>query len=263
MFSRQFVWFFTAVFWLPISTLKAQEPISAEYKKFYAEAVAAMESENYELALQKLDQAESDTPGKIPTLEMRGDVYMKQREFSKAVETYRTLSKLYPEYEGAMYNYGEALFLSKEYPQAKQAFTQYLETKGNERNALVRYKVFLCDLMAGNTVGVEEQLRALQPTISHPLEYFCRAAYLYQQEKDLEAESLINSAFAIYQPAINILFAQSLAELGFLKIENIPKIERIDGNALKSLSHEFQPVDEQGTRSLGQELENQLPSLGE
>jgi tetratricopeptide (TPR) repeat protein len=159
-----------------LAPLSAQEPITREYKQYYAAATAALENKELDRALEQINLAEADTPGKIPTLSLRGNIYIQKEEYDLAEKDFEAILAQYPDYPGAIYNLAETQFLKADYKEAKANFQRYLKIEGQERNALVRYKVFLCDLMMENDAAVKSQLKALQPTISHPLEYFCRAA---------------------------------------------------------------------------------------
>lgn len=241
--------------------LMSQEPISQAYKQYYFEARQALQEKDYDRALEKINEAEADTPGKIPTLELRGTIYIERGQYDQAIADFEAILTQLPDYPGGLYNLGEAHFLKKDYVRAGEYFQQYLKLEGKEKNALVRYKVFLCDLMAGKTESVERQLKELQPTISHPLEYYCRAAHAYHREDQAGGDDLLNSAFRIYPAALNLLFAQSLEKLGFISAEGIPGVDRIDSGALEALSHEFIPEANEKRRRPSRDMENLLPSL--
>jgi len=261
MMQRVLIWVALGAFLLPVHTLRSQEPITRVYKDRYAEATAALKEKNYDLALQKINEAEADTPGKIPTLELRGTIYTEQEKYDLAIRDFQAILAQYPDYPGALYNRGEVYFLKKEFPKSKEFFRKYLQLQGQERNALVRYKVFLCDLMAGNTGAVEAFLAKLKPTITHPLEYYCRAAVAYHGGDQAGGDDLLSSAFNIYPDALNLLFARSLENLGFITAEGIPQVERIDGSALQSLSFEFMPEGEESDAARVKRLQNQVPEL--
>lgn len=246
---------FCAVIYSQLSA--AQEPITQEYKQYYAAAVQAMKAGDYALALEQINLAEADTPGKIPTLNLRGSIYLKQHQYNLAVADFRKIIEINPEYPSGHFNLGEAYFQAGQYTEAKHAFRRYLQTKGNERNALARFKVFLCDLMSGNDAAVQQQLANLKPTISHPLEYYCRAAVQYHAGKQEEGESYVNSALKIYSPAINFLFLESFRKLGFIKQEQMARVDQIEEAALGMLSYEFMPTEQEESPK----LEVLLPDL--
>lgn len=254
----------SAVFFSALLNVEGQTPgtpPSQAYQTAYSAAIQAFNENRYPEALAKLDEAEAVEPGLVSTLNLRGAIHVNQREFTKAAESFHKIIPLDPDNDVAHFNYGETLFLMKNYAQAKESFQRYLNTKGNQKNALGRFKVLLCDILGGNIEQARKTVAELRPTISHPLEYFARAALLFHAGKDEEARGYLVSAFDIYQAGMNLAFADSFVEIGWLKREEVAQIGAVNAAALQSLSNEFQPVSEGSDQSLSEKFQSLLPSL--
>lgn len=245
--------------------LLAQEvtPLPPAYQEKYRAAVDAFNKEKYTESLALLAEADTISPNQIATFNLQGAAHVKRRDFQKAAVSFRKILEKEPQNPIAFFNYGEVLFLSENYPQAKEAFIKYLGTEGNEKNALGRFKVLLCDLRMGNIQEVKAVVDNLRPTISHPLEYFARAAIEFSQNNEKEARSYVQSAFQIYPGGMNLAFADSFVELGWIGRGDVAQIGAVNAAALQSLSREFQPEDDPGEdTSFKEKFRSLLPSLG-
>ena len=233
------------------------------YQEKYRAAVEAFNEEKFAKTLELLNEADSLAPGLPSTLNLKGAAHVKLRDFKAAAVDFRKILEKKPDNAVALFNYGEVLFLSENYAQAKEAFSKYLQTEGNKTNALGRYKVILCDLLMGNIKEVKTTIAELRPTISHPLEYYARAAVEFSQDNEQEAREYLQSAFNIYPGGMNLAFADSFVELGWIKREEVAQIGAVNAAALQSLSREFQPEAGGEDDSFKDKFQSLLPSLGE
>jgi len=246
------------------TTAHAETPEpSEEYKQIYSSALQEFNAENYDKALTILEQTIAVDPQQTAAYNLSGAANVKLKKYEQAIDSFRKILSIKPESSIAMFNLGESLFLLKDYSQAKQYFQGYLNTEGNKTNALARYKVILCDLLGGNEAVARDAVQNLKPTISHPLEYYGRAAIQFHAGNEEEAREYLRSAFQIYPGGLNLAFADSLVELGWLKEGEVAQIGAVNAAALKSLSNEFQPEaekDDSGT--FREKFDSLLPSLG-
>jgi tetratricopeptide (TPR) repeat protein len=216
----------------------------------------------YDESLAKLSEAEVVDAAQVATNNLRGAVYVKQRKYAQAAEAFKAILASQPDNSIAWFNYGESQFLAKNYSQAKESFKRYLETEGNKTNALARFKIILCDILSGNVSEARKAVENLRPTISHPLEYYGRAAIEFNAGRDAEAREYLKSAFDIYPGGMNLAFADSFKELGWLKPDEVAQIGAVNAAALQSLSTEFQPSSNEGSDAYKEKFESMLPSLG-
>ncbi len=234
---------------------------STEYKNIYTEAITLFNEAKYEQAVTKLEEAIALDPQQVAAYNLAGASHVKLKNYDKASVAFNQILSIQPENSIAMFNYGESLFLAKNYPAAKKQFQGYLGTKGNKTNALARFKVILCDLLGGNESGALKAVQDLRPTISHPLEYYGRAALQFHAGNDEEARQYLQSAFQIYPGGMNLAFADSLVELGWLKQGEVAQIGAVNAAALQSLSTEFQPDSGEDSGAFSDKFESMLPSL--
>lgn len=245
-------------------SLKSQEsPPSAEYQGKYRKAIELFNEAKYEETLSLLEQAVALEPQQTSAYNLIGAALVKLKRFDEAGAVFRKILSVQPDNAIAMFNFGESLFLAKKYPEAKQQFQAYLNTEGNKTNALARFKIILCDLLGGNEAEARQNVAKLRPTISHPLEYYGRAAVMFHDGNEEEAREYLQSAFQIYPGGMNLVFADSLVELGWLKRDEVAQIGAVNAAALQSLSSEFQPdTGNEDTGGTLDSFESLLPSLG-
>jgi len=237
---------------------------SREYRETYVKAMQVFGEGKYEEAMKLAREAVVLDPAQASAYNLLGATQVKLRQPQEAVASFQKILSLQPENSVAVFNLGEAYFLLKNYSEAKKYFESYLKTEGNATNALARYKMILCDLLGGREAAARETVLGLKPTISHPLEYYGRAALLFHQGDEEQARSYLESAGKIYSPGLNLAFADSLVELGWLNRNEVAEIGAVNAAALQSLSAEFQPQnDEDSSRGLNRDIESLLPALDE
>ncbi|MEM6822415.1 MAG: tetratricopeptide repeat protein, partial [Verrucomicrobiota bacterium] len=219
-----------------VSGQSDDSPPSAEYQKLYRDALELFNKEQFDEALLKLEEASAIEPSRLATHNLKGAVYVKQKDYEKAATAFQSIIDQQPDNPIALFNYGEVLFLSGKYAQAKESFQKYRATEGNQSNALARFKVILCDLLGGNEAEAKKTVAELSPTVSHPLEYFGKAALEFHAGNEKKARTFLQSAFNIYPGGMNLAFADSFVELGWLKKGDVTQIGAVNAAALQSLS---------------------------
>ncbi|MEM6884700.1 MAG: tetratricopeptide repeat protein [Verrucomicrobiota bacterium] len=254
--------FCSAQFSLHSSHAQAAEP-TKEYIELYAKAKAEFDGENYQESLKILEEAIALEPQLVHSYNLKGAVLVKLDEYDQAAETFQQVLAIQPENVIANYNMGESFFLAEKYSQAKEQFQVYLNSEGNQTNALARYKVILCDLLGGNESAARKAVEELRPTISHPLQYYGRAAIHFHAGEEEEARSYLKSAFNIYPAGLNLAFSSSFLELGWLKEGEVAEVGAVHAAGLQSLSTEFHPeIEKDDSGALREKFESLLPSLG-
>jgi len=252
------------IFFLISWSVQAADVVpSPEYAKAYRESVVFFNELKYEEALVKVKESIALEPELTDGYNLEGACYIKLKEYEKGAESFSKILNVEPQNPIAMFNYGESLFLQKKYAEAKSLFQRYLGTEGNSKNALGRYKVILCDVLGGHVEEARKTVAGLKPTISHPLEYYARAAVEFQAGNDELARSYLKSSFQIYSGDLNLAFADSLREIGWVKDGEVAQFNTVNVAGLESLSSEFQPEAEEDSAVVGKQLNSLLPSLVE
>lgn len=241
---------------------QAVEP-SQEYQDIYAKAMQAFLEEQYEDTLSLLEQAIALEPQQANAYNLAGAANVKLRNYNQAATSFQQILALDPENMIAIFNLGESYFLLKDYTKSKQYFQTFLNIEGNSANALARFKLLLCHLLGGNEESARATVEALRPTISHPLAYYGNAALHFHAGNNDEARSYLKSAFEIYPGGVNLAFADSLVELGWLERNEVAQIGAVNAAALQSLSREFQPdIEQDDSNALFKRFDSLLPSIG-
>lgn len=222
-------------FVVSVATLSAQAPTSPttdkpsnesvfanpDYQKFYNEASAAMQKKDFAAALAKLDELEKAFPNIANVWNLRGAIYTEQRDYPKAGEAFAKANELDKKAFAPRFNLGEVLFLQKKYPEARAKFEILLAE--DAKNDLARYKIFLCYLANGEKVTAEKVLNQFNFAGDMPAYYFAHAAWEFSNSNATEAQGWLQSAASIYSQQANMLFVDSLVELGYLKREEAKK----------------------------------------
>jgi hypothetical protein len=140
-------------------------------------------------------------------------------------------------------------------------FQKFLAMPDNSQNALGLYKVFLCDVMLGNSAEIRKTEESLRPSVANPFYYFANAAVAFKKGNQDEGRSFVKSAFGIYAGGLNAAFADSFIELGWLTQNEVGQIGVVDATQLKSLSQDTATQAGQDGHSLSNSLEAMLPGL--
>lgn len=188
-----------------------------EYQKLYSDAAQALQQKDYAGALSKLDVIEKSFPNIVNVWNLRGAVYTEQRDFTKASEAFAKAGDLDKKAFAPRFNMAEILFLQKKYPEARAKFEVLLAE--DAKNDLARYKVFLCYLANGEKIDAEKVLNQFNFAGDMPAYYFAHAAWDFSRNNPQDAQGWLQSANGIYSQQANLLFVDSLVELGYLKRE--------------------------------------------
>jgi tetratricopeptide (TPR) repeat protein len=200
------------------SAIAGKEKVNPELVRKFREAAAAMEKKDYATAHARLDDADKLAGANTSILStlanMRGAVYVKQKDWAKAEEAFGKSVQFDSRNFGPRYNLGEIMFMQKKYPEARQRFQKLASEE--PKNDLVRYKVFLTYLAENNMTEARKLLDSFDFYGDLPAYYFAHAAWEFKNNNPKEGRSWILSAQKIYPVFKNALFADSLSELGLI-----------------------------------------------
>ena len=202
---------------------KMEEPLPEDpeerHKVAYIQAAQAFSRNDLEGALISLDISDQAKPKQAGNANLRGAIYTRKRDWVKAEESFRLALQLQPDLPMAQFNLGEVLFLNNKYPEAREKFQIFLNSQ--PKNDLGLYKMYLCDLLGGNSSKANDYLRTLKPDPMSPIYYFAKAAEAFHRGDKVAATEFVSSAYRIYPPDANSTFADSLVEKGYLTGEQM------------------------------------------
>ena len=207
------------------------------YRAAYVRAAQSFSRNDLDGALAALDLSDKDKPNQASNANIRGAIFTRKRDWAKAEEAFRLALKLQADLPMAQFNLGEVLFLNNKYPEAREKFQIFINSQPN--NDLGLYKIYLCDLLGGNTSKAGSFLDSLKPSPNSPIYYFSKAAEAFHKGDKVAATEFVTSAYRIYPPDANSTFADSLVEKGYLTGEQattpLPNDNRPKTEELKTL----------------------------
>lgn len=215
-----------------VAGLNAQEAagqgpeVSEQYRSLYEQAVIQFQKNDMKGALATLDKADKAQADIPQGYNLRGAIQVKLKNFNDARKAFEKAIAINPKMTMSLFNLGETEFLAKNYTQAKARFKTFLEQAGP--NDLADYKIFLCNLLSGNDADAKRMMDSLSPSPSTPLAYFCKAAWDFKKGDKDGAVQYLQSAFSIYPSGQNMLFADSMIELGWISSGDVPQPQTPD-----------------------------------
>lgn len=230
---------------------KTQEPLPEDaeerYKVAYVQAAQAFSRNDLEGALTSLEISDQAKPKQASNANLRGAIFTRKRDWVKAEEAFRLALQLQPDLPMAQFNLGEVLFLNNKYPEAREKFQIFLNSQ--PKNDLGLYKMYLCDLLAGNSSKANDYLSTLKPDPMSPIYYFAKAAEAFHQGDKVAATEFVSSAYRIYPPDANSTFADSLVEKGYLTGEQMTAPTQDDSKMkAEELKTLLPPVEKSGSK---------------
>ena len=205
------------------SALKKFKTLSKEKKeslrKILMEAATLINGIRVQESLEKIIEAESMVTDFAPLYNLKGAAYTKIRDFDKAQEAFERAVLLDPTAVMTRFNLTEMHFVKKKYPLAEKEFSKFLSLNKDlpqETEALVKYKLLICNLKLEKESNADEILKSFDYLDDHPAFYYSHAAIHFNKGETTKASSWINAASKIYKPAINNIYNDSLIEAGWL-----------------------------------------------
>ncbi|MDR1304923.1 MAG: hypothetical protein LBK76_06830 [Verrucomicrobiales bacterium] len=197
-----------------------QLEFSPEFRQTYERAVQAFNKNDFDETLRQLDLADRFQPAVTTAQNLRGAVYVRQKQYAAAQQVFAELCRRDAGNVMAVFNLGETYFLQKNYSAAARYFQDFV-ARSKTQQSLGVYKVFLCDLMTGREDAVRKILDDTKASPADPLYYYLNAAYRFKQGQPNEARGYLTSAFQIYPGQLNAAFVDSLIELGFVNASDL------------------------------------------
>ncbi|HEY2712542.1 MAG TPA: tetratricopeptide repeat protein [Chthoniobacterales bacterium] len=203
------------------SATERAERLKADAKANFEKAERAFEQHDFDGALKSLDLAEAAVPNEAPYDNLRGEILMEQGKFDEAEVVLRKAFTADPKFREAQYNLAQIPFKKGEYAEARDRFEALFgETPGDDKNQasqLIKYKIFLTLLLDGKENEAQQLMDQFKFTGDTPALYYAHAAWEFKHGHEDEGSDWVSSARKIYSPPLNLVFADSLYDLGWLK----------------------------------------------
>jgi tetratricopeptide (TPR) repeat protein len=213
-------------------TRVALEITTATERAAKAKAIAAEKFESAEQAFQQrdytaakklIDEADAADPNQPATINLRGEILLAQKDFDGAENAFKQAAKIDPKFREAQYNLAQIPFKKKEYTKARDRFEALFNNTpapGGDKNQaaqIIKFKIFLTLLLEGKDSRAQKMMEQFQFTGDTPALYYAQAAWEFKHNNAAKANDWIVSAKKIYSPALNLVFADSFYDVGWLQ----------------------------------------------
>lgn len=171
------------------------------------------EAGEYQAALDRLSALQGPAAQDLSALNLRGAILTKLGQYDEARDLFRSILTTDPDFFPAAFNLGEVDFLRGDYAAALETFQRI--RRSAPRNDLVRFKIFLCELMLGRDEEAARIARGLIPAGNTPAWYYAQAMLARKAGDEKSAMRHIAAAQAIYLESGCKLFDESIEAVKF------------------------------------------------
>lgn len=201
---------------------KAAKAKAIAQEKFEA-AEQAFQQRDYTAAKKLIDEADAADPNQPATINLRGEILLAQKDFDGAENAFKQAAKIDPKFREAQYNLAQIPFKKKDYTKARDRFEALFNntpSPGGDKNQasqIIKFKIFLTLLLEGKDSRAQKMMEQFQFTGDTPALYYAQAAWEFKHNNAAKANDWIVSAKKIYSPALNMVFADSFYDVGWLQ----------------------------------------------
>ena len=230
------------------SAAERAERLKTEAKVNFEKAGRAFEQRDIDAALKFLDLAESAVPNDAASDNLRGEILMDQGRFDEAEVVLRRAFTANPKFREAQYNLAQIPFKKGEYAKSRDRLEAlFAETPGDDLNQaaqLIKFKIFLTFLLENRESEARQLMDQFTFTGDSPALYYAQSAWEFKHGNVDRGNDWITSAQKIYSPALNLVFADSLYDIGWLKrpARKTPPIEATLAQAASPPATEPKPA---------------------
>ena len=203
------------------SAAERSERLKTDAKVNLEKAGRAFEQRDIDAALKYLDLAEAAVPNDPASDNLRGEILMDQGRFDEAEVALRRAFTANPKFREAQYNLAQIPFKKGEYAKSRDRLEAlFAETPGDDLNQaaqLIKFKIFLTFLLENKESEARQLMDQFTFTGDSPALYYAQSAWEFKHGNVDRGNDWITSAQKIYSPALNLVFADSLYDIGWLK----------------------------------------------
>jgi predicted Zn-dependent protease len=190
-------------------------------------AQEAFQKRDFLTALKLLDETDTADPNQPASLNLRGEILMEQKDFDQAETFFKKTLKEDPKYREAQFNLAQIPFKKKDYAKARDRLEAlFAATPGGDKNQaaqLIKFKIFMTLLLEGKDSRAQKMMDQFQFTGDTPALYYAQAGWEFKHNNPDKANDWISSARKIYSLALNLMFADSFYDIGWLQNPAVPE----------------------------------------
>jgi tetratricopeptide (TPR) repeat protein len=181
----------------------------------------AYQQRDFDSALKFVNDADAAEPNQAATLTLRGEILLEQKQFDQAEAEFKKALKADPKFRQAQFNLALVPLKKKDYTTARDRFETLLgKTPGGDKSEaaqIIKFNIFITFLLEGKESRAQKMMEQFQFTGDTPALYYAQAAWEFKHNNPNKATDWITSAKKIYSPALNLVFADSFYDLGWLQ----------------------------------------------
>ncbi|HWY51968.1 MAG TPA: tetratricopeptide repeat protein [Chthoniobacterales bacterium] len=168
-----------------------------------------------------IDDADAADPNQPATLNLRGEILLEQKQFDQAEAEFKKALKADSKFRQAQFNLALVPLKKKDYATARDRFEALLsKVPGGDKGEaaqLIKFNVYMTWLLEGKDSRAQKLMEQFQFTGDTPALYYAQAAWEFKHNNPTKATDWITSAKKIYSPALNVVFADSFYDLGWMQ----------------------------------------------
>src|SRR5437763_1892427 len=185
------------------------------------QARQAFQQRDLAAALKFVNDADSADPNQAAIIDLRGEILMEQKQFDQAEAEFKKALKADPKFRQAQFNLALVPLKKKDYTTARDRFEALLsKTSGGDKTEaaqLIKFNIYMTWLLEGKDSRAQKLMEQFQFTGDTPALYYAQAAWEFKHNNPTKATDWITSAKKIYSPALNVVFADSFYDLGWMQ----------------------------------------------
>ncbi len=185
------------------------------------QARQAYQQRDFAAARKFIDDADAADPNQAVTLNLRGEILLEQKQFDQAEAEFKKALKADSRFRQAQFNLALVPLKKKDYATARDRFEALLsKTAGGEKSEaaqLIKFNVYITWLLEDKDSYAQKLMEQFQFTGDTPALYYAQAAWEFKHNNPTKATDWITSAKKIYSPALNVVFADSFYDLGWMQ----------------------------------------------
>jgi tetratricopeptide (TPR) repeat protein len=185
------------------------------------QARQAYQQRDFVAAAKFIDDADAAEPNQPATLNLRGEILLEQKQFDRAEAEFKKALKADSKFRQAQFNLALVPLKKKDYATARDRFEALLsKTPGGDKSEaaqLIKFNVYMTWLLEGKDSRAQKLMEQFQFTGDTPALYYAQAGWEFKHNNPTKATDWITSAKKIYSPALNVVFADSFYDLGWMQ----------------------------------------------
>ncbi len=185
------------------------------------QARQAYQQRDFVAARKFIDDADAADANQPATLNLRGEILLEQKQFDQAEAEFKKALKADSKFRQAQFNLALVPLKKKDYATARERFEALLgKVPGGDKGEaaqLIKFNVYMTWLLEGKDSRAQKLMEQFQFTGDTPALYYAQAAWEFKHNNPTKATDWITSAKKIYSPALNVVFADSFYDLGWMQ----------------------------------------------